>query len=273
MDRRGAFDYVLLETTGLADPGNLAPLFWVDEGLGSSIYLDGIVTVVDARNVLKALSEPSIDEDVNSEVHAHSGPLLTTAHLQISHADVVLLNKIDLVSTEELQSIELRLRSINGLAKVHATTHSRIPDLSGVILDLHAYDDVSTSALEFASKGHSHLDPAIGTLALTLPVLDINHMESLDLWLRAALWDRKLLGFEHDQATWEIYRIKGRIVLKDGTVKVLQGVREIFELVDGKHDTESADSESGKIVLIGRNIASQNTGAMFRRSLDDCLAR
>ena len=50
--KKGAFDYILLETTGLADPGNLAPLFWVDDGLGSTIYLDGIVTLVDAKNIL-----------------------------------------------------------------------------------------------------------------------------------------------------------------------------------------------------------------------------
>ncbi|KAL9062154.1 MAG: hypothetical protein Q9157_009178, partial [Trypethelium eluteriae] len=60
MDRRGTFDYILLETTGLADPGNIAPLFWVDEGLGSSIYLDGIVTLVDAKNILTSLDEKPV---------------------------------------------------------------------------------------------------------------------------------------------------------------------------------------------------------------------
>src|ERR1700749_504949 len=99
MERRGAFDYILLETTGLADPGNIAPLFWVDEGLGSTIYLDGIVTLADAKNLLRYLDEPVADERVDREDdHGHSGPLMSTAHLQISHADVIIINKADLVS-------------------------------------------------------------------------------------------------------------------------------------------------------------------------------
>src|ERR1700755_2254119 len=59
MEKKGAFDYILLETTGLADPGNLAPLFWVDDGLGSTIYLDGIVTLVDAKNIITSLDDPN----------------------------------------------------------------------------------------------------------------------------------------------------------------------------------------------------------------------
>ena len=59
MERRGAFDYIILETTGLADPGNIAPLFWVDEGLGSTIFLDGVVTMVDAINILRSLDDRS----------------------------------------------------------------------------------------------------------------------------------------------------------------------------------------------------------------------
>ena len=158
MDRRGAFDYILLETTGLADPGNIAPLFWVDEGLGSSIYLDGIVTLVDAKNLLATLKEQP-ENSGHEGVEGHLGPELTTAHLQVSHADVVVVNKSDLVSKQELEEVVERVRGINGLAKIHVTQHSRVPQLEGVLLDLHAYDDVDASALDFASKGHSHLDP------------------------------------------------------------------------------------------------------------------
>src|SRR6187551_537278 len=105
MERRGAFDYILLETTGLADPGNLAPLFWVDEGLASTIYLDGIVTLVDAKNILRSLDDPSGKVEGHEEGdrgHDHDGPIMTTAHVQISHADVIVVNKSDLVSKEEL---------------------------------------------------------------------------------------------------------------------------------------------------------------------------
>jgi G3E family GTPase len=163
MEQRGKFDYILLETTGLADPGNIAPLFWLDDGLGSTIFLDGIVTLVDAKNVLKSLDEGYGDENakeiVEHEGHDEHGPLLTTAHLQISHADVILVNKSDLVSEEELRKVVERVRSINGLARIEVTTRSRVPQLEGLLLDLHAYDEVKDADLKFAEKGHSHLDP------------------------------------------------------------------------------------------------------------------
>ena len=152
MERRGTFDYILLETTGLADPGNIAPLFWVDDGLGSTIYLDGIVTVVDAKNVLLCLDEPlppPTEED-------HQTPLVTVAHLQISHADIIVLNKSDMVSAEELQNVKARIQAINSLAAIRETQYGQIPNLQGVVLDLHAYDHVGT--LETAEKGHSHPD-------------------------------------------------------------------------------------------------------------------
>jgi G3E family GTPase len=159
MEQRGElFDYILLETTGLADPGNIAPMFWLDDGLGSTIFLDGIVTLVDAKNVLKSLDE-GYGDGKDYDEHDHQGPLLTTAHLQISHADVIIINKTDLVSKEELATVIERIQSINGLAKIETTTKSQVPQLEGLVLDLHAYDDVTDADLTFASKGHSHLDP------------------------------------------------------------------------------------------------------------------
>ena len=153
ISRSGAFDYVILETSGLADPGNLAPLFWVDEGLGSSIYLDGVVTLVDAKNILLSLNEMPLENEHDS----HKGPHMTTAHLQISHADIILLNKSDTITAEQLEAVEDRVRGINGLAKIYITKYSKVPRLEGFLLDLHAYDGLD--ALDISSKGHSHLDP------------------------------------------------------------------------------------------------------------------
>lgn len=157
MERSGAFDYILLETTGLADPGAIAPLFWLDEGLGSTIYLDGIVTLVDAKNIERSLDETPIP-DAEFSHGKHSGPNLTTAHMQVSHADVVLINKSDLVDEAQLAHIKSRIQGINGLARVYVTSHGQVPALEGFLLDIHAYDNVKE--LDAQSKGHSHLDSA-----------------------------------------------------------------------------------------------------------------
>lgn len=155
MEKKGAFDYILLETTGLADPGNIAPLFWVDDGLGSTIYLDGIVTLIDARNILRSLEDP-LGKAEGHDDHDAKGPLMTTAHVQISHADVIVINKSDLVTQSELALVKARAQSINGLAKIHVTERSIVPQLEGFLLDLHAYDQFDEN--EERLKGHSHLD-------------------------------------------------------------------------------------------------------------------
>lgn len=160
MERKGTFDYILLETTGLADPGNIAPVFWMDEGLGSSIYLDGIVTLVDAKNILHLLDEPTPEQkaEAHNADHDHgSGPVLSMAHMQISHADVIILNKTDLVTPQELEAVKDRVTAINSVAKINVTDHSRTPQIEGVVLDLHAYDHLAD--LDFSKKGHSHMDP------------------------------------------------------------------------------------------------------------------
>ena len=159
MDRRGTFDYIMLETSGLADPGNLAPLFWVDDELGSSIYLDGVVTLVDAKNILISLDE----KPAETEEAQHDGPHATTAHLQISHADVIIINKCDSITPAHLLTVETRIRAINGLAKIHRTSYSQVPQLESFLLDLHAYDGIDT--LDVASQGHSHLDPVSCSLS------------------------------------------------------------------------------------------------------------
>ena len=268
MEHSGDFDYILLETTGLADPGNIAPLFWLDEGLGSSIFLDGIVTLVDAKNLLRSLDEGYGDEERQKEEeggdgHSHEGPLLTTAHLQISHADVVVVNKADLVNEAELKRVEDRVRAINSLAKVTITERSRVPDLSGFILDLHAYDEVEVGDLSFATKGHSHLDPAISTATIVVPALREEQVERFDRWLRTVLWEEKLPGRE--ARDFEVHRLKGRIPVKGVKVLLVQGVRNVYDVNEGK-DTDEKDQEA-KLVLIGKGVGQEG----FRESLLEVL--
>ncbi|KAI1327155.1 CobW/HypB/UreG, nucleotide-binding domain-containing protein [Xylariaceae sp. FL0255] len=219
MEKKGAFDYILLETTGLADPGNLAPLFWVDDGLGSTIYLDGIVTLVDAKNILYSLDDPTGKVE-GHEDHHHSGPLMTTAHVQISHADVLVINKSDLVSPGELEHVKARIQAINGLAKIHVTKQSMVPQLEGVLLDLHAYDQVET--LDNTEKGHSHLDPTISTVSFDIPILATSQLDAMDSWLRSILWENEVPNTT-SRALFEIHRLKSRLVFEDGSVKIVQG--------------------------------------------------
>ncbi|KAI0870953.1 vitamin b12 biosynthesis, cobw-like protein [Hypoxylon argillaceum] len=253
MEKKGAFDYILLETTGLADPGNLAPLFWVDEGLGSTIYLDGIVTLVDAKNILRSLDDPAGKADGHEDHDSH-GPLMTTAHVQISHADVVVINKADLVTAEELKTVKARIRAINGLAKIHVTEQSEVPQLEGVLLDLHAYDQVET--LDTTEKGHSHLDPTISTVSFNIPLLAEGQLQGIDSWLRSVLWESEVPGTSSKQTNIEIHRLKARLVFEGGNTKIVQGVREVFEIVDMEKPTYDANTtlQAGKIVLIGRGI-------------------
>ncbi|KAL8690588.1 MAG: hypothetical protein Q9224_004373 [Gallowayella concinna] len=309
ISRRGSFDYIMLETSGLADPGNLAPLFWVDDGLGSSIYLDGIVTLVDAKNILLNLDEPATVETVaddDNDDHAgtgadeaerggHEGPHLTTAHLQISHADVVIVNKCDVVSPEQLSTVKERIRAINGLAKMHETKFGEIPQLEGVLLDLHAYDRVET--LDTSEKGHSHLDPVsvmldevnarkanggsrplfqnISTLTLHVPLLHPSQLDRLESWLQSLLWDSTLpYAIGDNEKAFTIHRVKGQIPVQDGRTLIIQGVRDVFEIIDnsvaeGGRSGGKAVTKKGKIVLIGKGLV----GLPFEESLAEALGQ
>jgi G3E family GTPase len=288
MEKQGTFDYILLETTGLADPGNIAPLFWVDEGLGSTIYLDGIVTLIDAKNILKNLDDPVKETVQNDEHDGHEGPLLTTAHLQISHADVIVINKSDLVSEAELLAVRERVEAINGLARIHVTEQGQVPQLEGLLLDLHAYDNVG--ALDVSEIGHSHLDPVvlprenmnfgliavqtISTITLLVPELEIEQLSKLDAWLRSILWDGTLPRAGStlaDNRTLEIHRLKARLPFSNGDIKIVQGVREIFEILDGPKvdhfDSAAATLSRGKIVLIGRELVDVPFEESFRSTV------
>lgn len=155
MKRRDRFDYILVETTGLADPGPVAQTFFTDDELKAHFRLDGIVTVVDSRHIALHLDD--------------SGE----AKEQVAFADRILLNKTDLVTPAELDHLEARLRSINRVAQFHRTTHSNL-DVHQV-LDLHAFDlDHKLSiepgfldrALPFEWSGTFHLDAGEHVLRL-----------------------------------------------------------------------------------------------------------
>ena len=120
MKRRDKFDYILLETTGLANPGPVAQTFYVDDEIGSKLSLDGIVTVADAKFINDRLEDSSETRE------------------QIAFADVILINKTDLVTPKELVALEARLRKMNATAKIFQTKNAQI-DLER-ILNISAFD-------------------------------------------------------------------------------------------------------------------------------------
>jgi G3E family GTPase len=120
MKRRDKFDYVLVETTGLADPGPVAQTFFMDDEIREAFSLDGIVTLVDAFHVEQQLGRSGECEE------------------QIAFADVVLLNKVDLVEPAALDALESRIRNMNKLARVYRTNHAEIS--VDRVLDLAAFD-------------------------------------------------------------------------------------------------------------------------------------
>ncbi|KAL2135989.1 hypothetical protein VTI74DRAFT_6038 [Chaetomium olivicolor] len=266
MEKKGKFDYILLETTGLADPGNIAPMFWMDDGLGSTIYLDGIVTMVDAKNILRSLDDPAGKVEGHEESDDAHGAVMTTAHVQISHADVVIINKSDLVSDQELKDVKDRIESINGLAKVFVTSQSVVPQLEGFLLDLHAYDSVEE--LDRAGLGHSHLDKSISTISIPLPELTEKQESAVDAWLRSVLWENVLPGHKVTEGpAYDIHRLKGRFFVKGGSERIIQGVREIFDIFESPSSSATATSGAGKLVLIGRHLDDFD----FRKSLDEVI--
>jgi G3E family GTPase len=107
--RRGKFDHVVLETTGLADPGPVAQTFFMDEEVKADFRIDGIVTVVDARHA-------ALQKDRSAEWRE-----------QVAFADLVVLNKADLVEKKELEEVESLIRSINALAKIQQATRCDVP--------------------------------------------------------------------------------------------------------------------------------------------------
>ena len=132
MKRRDKFDYILVETTGLADPGPVAQTFFVDDEIKAKTHLDGLVTLVDSRHVHQHWDSDEVKE-------------------QIAFADVILLNKIDLVNEAEVAELETKIRSMNVAAKIYRTFNS-IVDMDTILnvggFDLERAMDVDPKFLE-----------------------------------------------------------------------------------------------------------------------------
>src|SRR5262250_570073 len=142
MRRKGKFDGIIVETTGLADPAPVAQTFFVDENVGKKTKLDAVVTVADAKYLKDRLRDAP------------------EAKNQIAFADVILINKTDLVGGDDLRELEMRIRGINPYAKLHRTQRCQVPlpeVLGRNAFDLDRILDIEPEFLS-TGDGHEHHD-------------------------------------------------------------------------------------------------------------------
>lgn len=272
---KGKIDYILLETTGIADPAPIAKMFWLDEGLASNVYIDGVVTVLDSEHILECLddvgghwhrenkhiklAQTDKSELTAKEIEEEQQKLtegITTAHLQISLADTILINKIDKIESDEnypqkLEQIKSRIRSINATTPIHTTKFGDI-DLDK-ILDLKAFESTSEKLLGSINFNNDMVyhDNRISTITIGFPYFsNPDQFAKIEKFLQYILWENKVNGKDV-----EIHRTKGILVATGQDVpeiRVIQGVRDSYEMVEGQHVAEGI--EENKLVFIGKNL-------------------
>jgi G3E family GTPase len=238
-ERADKLDGILIETTGLADPAPVASTFFAADEVKAGIRLDAFVTVVDAVNLEKNLAQSN------------------EAMEQVAFSDIILINKMDLVSSEQMDKIERRVRQINPMASLYHTANSEI-DLAA-ILDVGAFDLVQKLEVdpEFLGDHEHEHDPAIGSFVLeeTRPI-DINRLMT---WMSATAQERGD----------ELYRTKGIFYAKGFEERlVFQSVRMLTTL---RRDRSWLPDETRltQFVVIGKNLDRQ----AFESGLADCVFR
>ncbi|AES96999.2 putative cobalamin (vitamin B12) biosynthesis CobW [Medicago truncatula] len=239
VQRKERLDHILLETTGLANPAPLASILWLDEQLESDVKLDSIVTVVDAKNVRFQLKE-----------HRGSSSF-PEAYFQIAFADIVILNKVDLVSAEgsgALEELEEEIHNINTLVEIIHSVRCQV-DLSK-ILNRHAYDTAHAAHLEALLEESRSLstkklhDSGVRTICICeTGTIDLDKTR---IWLEEILWEKK-----YDM---DVYRCKGVLnVQNSDELHTLQAVRELYEIVPARK-WKKEENRMNKIVFIGHNL-------------------
>ena len=233
MKRRDKFDHLVIETTGLADPAPVIQTFFVDEDMQEVLELDAVVTVVDTKHIWQHWDADEAQE-------------------QIAFADVILLNKTDLVTPEQLEELEQRIRSMNSMAKIYRTRNAELG--MDALLGVKAFD--LDRALEIdpnflGEDAHEH-DESVYSLALVEEgELD---GDKLNEWLGNLLQTKGP----------DIFRMKGILnIAGEDNRFVFQGVHMIF---DGKPDRKWKEGEKrqSELVFIGRNLDEAKLQENFR---------
>jgi len=243
MKRKDKFDYILVETTGLADPAPVAQTFLVDDEIRSQLKLDAIVTVADAKFLIQHLDD---EKEVGVENEAVE---------QIAFADRVLLNKIDLVSAEERKEVVRRIRLINANAEIIPTTMSQV-DLDQV-LGVGAFDlsRVLEMEPEFLNDTEHQHDLSISSVGIDCE--GKVSVQKINEWLG---W---LLG---EKGT-DIFRMKGILNMwGDNRRFVFQGVHMLFDGTPGE-PWKDGEARRNRMVFIGRNLDRQDLERRFKECI------
>lgn len=238
MNRPGRFDHLVIETTGLADPAPVIQSFFVDEIMAKLTQLDAVVTVVDAKYI---------------ESHWDS----SEAQEQIAFADVVLLNKQDLVPIEQMETLAQKVRGLNVIAAIHPTQNC---DLAlDKILGIQAFNLQQALSIDpelLNEDAHEH-DSEIHSVAITQTgSID---SEKLNRWLYQLVQAKGT----------DIFRLKGILDMDDEPRRfVCQGVHMTLDGRPGK-PWQANEVRKNELVFIGRNLDEQ----ALREGFESCLAK
>lgn len=246
--RDETFDHIIVETTGLANPGPVASEFWIDsDELESRYYLDAIVTVIDAKHFLQHLDDPlRVPGTVNE------------AERQLAFADRIILNKCDLVSEAELAELERRIRLVNAMSPVIRSQRSAVP--IGDIIGINAFSTDRASGLlaQPESIGAHSVDIRTTSIVELRPVPSVAAFER---WFGSLLW-------ETETRKLEVFRAKAVIsVANDDTRYVLQAVHELFD-VSPSGVWPADETRKTRMVFIGRNL---NRDALLKSFIAEVL--
>jgi G3E family GTPase len=269
MRRKGKFDAIIIETTGLADPAPVAQTFFMDEAVGAKTKLDAVVTVADALWLRERLKDAP------------------EAKNQIAFADVILLNKTDLVSEADLDEIEARIRAINPYAKLHRTERAnialehvlgrgafdldRILEIEPEFLHADGQGDGHGAAHDHGHDHHHDHHHGDGHHHAGLKHYHDEDMQSVSLKTDTPLDPDKFFPWVQDLVAKDgpsILRCKGILSFKDDPERfVFQGVHMIL---DGDHQRPWAAGEQreSRLVFIGRNLPEEK----IRQGFETCVA-
>ncbi|XP_010497326.1 PREDICTED: COBW domain-containing protein 1 [Camelina sativa] len=276
-EKKGRFDHIVIETTGLANPAPIIQTFYAEDEIFNDVKLDGVVTLVDAKHARLHLDEVKPEGYVNEAVE------------QIAYADRIIVNKTDLVGKPELASVMQRIKTINSMAHMKQTKYGKV-DLDYVLgiggFDLERIESSVNEEVKENHEGHddhhhdhehghdchdhhnehdhehehhhSHdhtHDPGVASVSLVCEG-DLD-LEKANMWLGALLYQR----------SEDIYRMKGILSVQDMDERfVFQGVHEIFE---GSPDRlwRKDETRTNKIVFIGKNLNREELEMGFRGCL------